>query len=654
MKQHTMISGYEYDALMSSLRVSVSKHLLDVFYTLIWANDYYYDLIGYTKEEYEEKFENNPQKYYASHGLLSELGKIAAVVSRAVSEGKGGYSLDTRMPVKGGGFLWIRMAGTFTDEYVDGKQVSYTVMSDIDDLVRIQTDQSITYNNIPGFVAKFLVSRGKRLKIVYANDQFREFFGSDGILDDANEMFRLNMEKNAEVLENLWEDIRQTKPLHFLTQLQNRRGQTLWMQVSGECVETLADGCVYLLIYIDVTDVTGLKEIQKKLEAALDAAEKANRAKTIFLSHMSHDIRTPINGVLGMTDIALRNIDDRERLVDCLKKIDSSSHHLLSLINDVLDMSRIESGKVVIEDKPFYVSVLLDGCYSVVAGQAIQKNIRIETDFSPIEADVLEGDEIRLRQILINILGNAVKFTPEGGQIFFSASTVSENEREASLTVCVRDTGVGMSPEYQERIFEPFSQETASGRSEYQGTGLGMAIVKQLLDIMGGKISLKSAPGKGSEFTVRFVLPFGNAEKLEKSKSSEEIDLSGLRVLIAEDNEMNMEIARYILESGFAEVTPVFDGKAALELFKEKPAGTFDVILMDVMMPVMDGLQATRAIRACGKPDAKKIPILAMTANAYAEDRQAALDAGMDRHLAKPVEREDLLRALSDVTKNSR
>ena len=246
-------------------------------------------------------------------------------------------------------------------------------MSDIDDLVRIQTDQSITYNNIPGFVAKFLVSRGKRLKIVYANDQFREFFGSDGILDDANEMFRLNMEKNAEVLENLWEDIRQTKPLHFLTQLQNRRGQTLWMQVSGECVETLADGCVYLLIYIDVTDVTGLKEIQKKLEAALDAAEKANRAKTIFLSHMSHDIRTPINGVLGMTDIALRNIDDRERLVDCLKKIDSSSHHLLSLINDVLDMSRIESGKVVIEDKPFYVSVLLDGCYSVVAGQAIQK-----------------------------------------------------------------------------------------------------------------------------------------------------------------------------------------------------------------------------------------------------------------------------------------
>ena len=267
---------------------------------------------------------------------------------------------------------------------------------------------------------------------------------------------------------------------------------------------------------------------------------------------------------------------------------------------------------------------------------------------------MLEGDEIRLRQILINILGNAVKFTPEGGQIFFSASTVSENEREASLTVCVRDTGVGMSPEYQERIFEPFSQETASGRSEYQGTGLGMAIVKQLLDIMGGKISLKSAPGKGSEFTVRFVLPFGNAEKLEKSKSSEEIDLSGLRVLIAEDNEMNMEIARYILESGFAEVTPVFDGKAALELFKEKPAGTFDVILMDVMMPVMDGLQATRAIRACGKPDAKKIPILAMTANAYAEDRQAALDAGMDRHLAKPVEREDLLRALSDVTKNSR
>ena len=636
-KRKKDITGYEYDELMSTLRVSVSKHFLDESFSLVWANDYYYELIRYTKEEYEEKFYNNPQLYYTYHHFESELEKIREAVIEALAAGKHGYAIVTRMPTNGGSYLWVRLSGSFTDEYIDGKQVSYTVMSDIDDLVRMQTEQSITYNNIPGFVARFAVDEEKHLKLLYANDHFVGFFGCNKPLDETNDVFLKNIKLNAEKIDELWPLIKEGKPIRFLARVENRKGDTLWMQISGECVDRIAGQFIYLLIYIDVTDVTGLREMQKKLEAALAAEEKANRAKTVFLSHMSHDIRTPINGIMGMTDIALRNIDDRARISDCLAKINSASQHLLGLVNDVLDMSRIESGKVQIDGKPFSVLTLLDGCCSVIMGQTIKKQITLQTDFSRLQQTLLKGDELHLRQILINILGNAVKFTPSGGKVMFTASSKKISDAEAEFIAVIRDNGIGMSREFQSRIFEPFSQEEENG-SSYRGTGLGMSIVKQLLELMGGKIEVKSTPGEGSTFTVRLLLPVDTEERGEKGEKNFAEDLTGIRILLAEDNELNMEIALYLLEDRKARVTPVSNGREAVDTFVKNPRGSFDIILMDIQMPVMDGYEATRKIRSVNRPDAKKIPIIAMTANAFTEDVQAALDAGMNAHIAKPID----------------
>lgn len=412
---------------------------------------------------------------------------------------------------------------------------------------------------------------------------------------------------------------------------------------------------VSVMLYLVVRFRAGQERIRQQtqvneaLREAAQAAQEASRAKSVFLSHMSHDIRTPINGIMGMADIATRNRGDEGRVTDCLEKITSASHHLLGLVNDVLDMSRIESGKVQLADKPFHVEALLDGCYSVVAGQASERQLCLRRDFSGVTQQLLRGDELHLRQILINILGNAIKFTPEGGEVSFTAADEAA-AGQAALTIVIRDNGIGMSEEFQKRIFEPFSQAEDDGRSKYQGTGLGMSIVKQLLDLMGGSIELQSAPGQGSTFTVRLRLPIEDVPAAAKEAACTAADLAGLRVLLVEDNELNMEIAQFVLEECGVRVTPAWNGKEAVELFVNGPQHGFDVILMDVMMPVMDGLQAARAIRASGKSDAGTVPIVAMTANAYEEDRRAALEAGMNRHLAKPLEREELIRALCELS----
>ena len=392
-----------------------------------------------------------------------------------------------------------------------------------------------------------------------------------------------------------------------------------------------------------------LREAAQAAAEAAQAAEEANRAKSVFLSHMSHDIRTPINGIMGMTDIALRNMGNQSRIADCLGKISIASDHLLGLINDVLDISRIESGKVEIENAPFCLDDLLEGCYSVVAGQAAEKKLVLYKDFSGITCHHLSGDELHLRQILINILGNAIKFTPEEGKVEFLAEDRITGSGESELTMIIRDNGIGMSEEFQKKIFEPFSQAEGAARNKYNGTGLGMSIVKQLVDLMGGKIDLQSAIGKGSTFTVQLRLPVEEAPAQRESSDGEADYLSGLHVLLAEDNELNMEIACYILEECGMEVTPAWNGQEALDQYVQQEAGSFDIILMDVMMPVMDGVEAARAIRSSGKPDAEEILIVAMTANAYAEDGKITMAAGMNRHLAKPIEREELIRTLSEL-----
>ena len=382
------------------------------------------------------------------------------------------------------------------------------------------------------------------------------------------------------------------------------------------------------------------------LKDAADAANAASIAKSDFRSHRSHDIRTPMNGIMGMTEIALKNIDDKDRVLDCLQKIDGSSGHLLSLVNDVLDMSRIESGKVQISHKPLNILELLRHCSSIISGQLQGRDIMFTEEFQNIENPHILGDELHLRQVLINILGNAVKFTPDGGRIYFRVREFSAEGEAARFHIEIEDTGIGMKPEFLPHIFEPFAQEDGGNRSSYKGTGLGMTITKKFMDLMGGTVEVQSEPGKGTLFRLELPVEIDREWQGEQESAGQQTTLAGARVILAEDNDLNMEIAVFMLESLEIEVTAVTDGKAALDAFAAAAPGTFDGILMDVMMPVMDGLTATREIRALEREDAGVIPIIAMTANAYDEDRRKCMEAGMDAHMSKPIDGEVLRKML--------
>ena len=384
------------------------------------------------------------------------------------------------------------------------------------------------------------------------------------------------------------------------------------------------------------------KEAEKsraKIEEALEKAEAASSAKSVFLANMSHDIRTPINGIMGMVTLA-RKEEMSESVSNYIGKIDVASNHLLSLVNDVLDMSRIESGKTVIETDATDIAMVIDNCCSIVKGQIEEKDIRFINEIN-VEHSRLFVDVLHLRQVLINILGNAIKFTPAGGTVELHAVETGYADGKATIRFVIKDTGIGMSKEFIEHIFEPFSQENNGSRANYKGTGLGMSISNQLIELMGGTIAVESVKGQGSTFTVTLPFEVDTSEKplYEQKKETVSVrNLNGLKILLAEDNELNMEIAVALLEDAGATVRQAEDGKIAYEAFINSEKGTFDVILMDIMMPNMNGYEATRAIRASGHPDAAKIPIIAMTANAFDEDKIKAIEAGFNAHTSKPVD----------------
>ncbi len=396
------------------------------------------------------------------------------------------------------------------------------------------------------------------------------------------------------------------------------------------------------------------EESNRILKAAAEDARSANRAKSEFLSHMSHDIRTPINGIMGMTELALKNVSDRAWVEDCLGKISNSSQHLLSLINDVLDMSRIESGKVTLNSAPMNMDAVTDECASIIGGQLLERDLELIREFDDFAQAHLIGDELRLRQVLINILGNAVKFTPDGGRIWFRVKETGSADGKASFHFEIEDTGIGMKQEFLKHIWDPFAQEDGGSRTSYKGTGLGMAITKQFVEMMGGTISVESQLNVGSKFVIDLSLDIDpHAAEAAGTPEEAELHLEGMRVLLVEDNEINMEIAQYLLEDVGIAVTCAENGQLALEQFQSHEAGSFDVILMDIMMPVMNGLDAARAIRALDRPDAKTIPIVAMTANAYDEDVRHAREAGMNGHLAKPIDTAMLYRTLSELYRSA-
>ena len=397
------------------------------------------------------------------------------------------------------------------------------------------------------------------------------------------------------------------------------------------------------------------KSLEQKniaLQLAVQRETKANLAKREFLFNMSHDIRTPMNAIIGFTALAQTHIDDRGQVEDYLKKISVSSQHLLSLINDVLDMSRIESGKVTLEAKPVHLPELVRELRDIVQAVVSEKDLSLTLDTVGVKNEDVIADPLRLEQILINVLANAVKFTPDGGQIgLWIVQKDTAPAGYADFEFHIKDNGIGMSEEFQKHIFEQFARERTSTVSKIQGTGLGMAITKSLVDMMGGRITVKSGQGKGSEFTISLRFPIGEAKTEQTPPAAKASAFTGKKLLVVEDNELNLEIASTLLKEAGFEVDTAENGKIAVEKVEAASADRYDLILMDIQMPEMDGYEATRRIRAL--PDAKKaaLPIVAMTANAFEDDRKNALHAGMNGHIAKPLDIQKLFQVLSELLK---
>lgn len=776
----------EYSLLTELMGVSVSKHLLDAHLTLLWANDAYYELIGYPKEEYEALFHNRPDLYLADCPETAQI--ITDKISNAIVNQTNGYEVVVHMPVKGG-MKWVKIATTFTDQLVDGINIAYMIMTDIDDSIQEQLIKSITYESIPGFVSQQKICRDGRLVLLEANKKFADFVGLDenevtsyvpfsSISDDEKSILKKN-------ILCMWQGL----PVYFTFHTKDRYGMNVCMQISGKCLRWEADEPVYLFVYIDVTEQYVLqKKLQQQsvqLQKALQLAEKANNAKSDFLSSMSHDIRTPMNAIMGMIMIAKANINNQEKFFDCLGKIESSSKLLLSLINAVLDMSKIESGKLVLSKQDINIGNLMEELVAMMQPQTRSKQHSLHVYMQYFKHENVWGDLQRINQVLMNILSNAIKYTPVNGQINITVKEEELDEQNGMYKFIFEDNGIGIKPEFLDKIFLPFERANDDKLTNIQGTGLGMSISYKIIKMMGGDIEIESEYGKGSRFTISIPLyyreqitdewintdgksilvidndeiacattchylneigvpceyAYSGPEALEKLKqnyqedkdyfaiivdlkmpgmngletirhiwrilgihipiiilSSYDIeeyeedarvmkvdacmtkpvyksklvrilksftregkkdatsdtvfkltnaDYSGKRILLVEDNELNREIAVEILSATGATVDTATNGLEAVEIMRKVPIDYYNLILMDIQMPVMDGYEATQKIRFLPHLDMIQLPIVAMTANAFSEDIVNAIKAGMNNHLSKPIDIKALMKVLN-------
>ena len=494
----------------------------------------------------------------------------------------------------------------------------------------------------------FLMVDANDLRVEYVSPNIEKLVGisEQQVLDDIHEIEHLiRTDESVHILDQLSTILPGEQREWDREYIHQKTGEELWFRVVVFCTDIQGEK-KYIL---DLSDRTKDKKINQRLEDAFHTAENANRAKTTFLNNMSHDIRTPMNAIIGFTNIAMKHEPEPE-VRGCLEKIRESSDHLLTLINDVLDISRIESGKIKFAPIGVDIVEVADTVLSIMYGFLSNRNITFHTHLAIPETRYVLADAVRIREVLVNILGNAVKFTGDGGSITFTSDYLpGADDRHMIVRYRVTDTGVGMTKEFVKHIFDEFSQEESSARTYYKGSGLGMAISKRYVDLMGGNISVESEKGKGSTFTVELPLELTEADKVQKQASpGDSTDLAGVKILMAEDNDLNAEIAMVQLEELGIHITRASDGKEALKIFASNQPGTFDIIFMDIMMPKMNGYEATKAIRALqNRPDARTIPIIAMTANAFAEDVQASLDAGMNGHLSKPIVIDEVVKTIA-------
>jgi len=422
----------------------------------------------------------------------------------------------------------------------------------------------------------------------------------------------------------------------------------------------LVAGAVFLLIFLYTYFVYQKSKAQEQkqkqlLMKAAEEADAANKAKSAFLLNISHDIRTPMNAIIGFTNIALHQ-NSVSDIHDNLEKVQESSDHLLSLLNDVLDFSRIESGKVIISPEPVDITQLIDNVQAIMNGLLYNRDLKFEVHRERLKNPYVLADVARIREVLVNLLGNAVKFTKDGGKITLGCSSyLGMDEKHIIVRYVVQDNGIGMSEEFQKELFKPFSQEDdANARTNYKGTGLGMAITQKYVDMMGGSIAVESKKGVGTTFTVE--IPLELTEQVIESEQKQPLhrDLTSVHVLMAEDNDLNADLATIMLEDAGMTVTRASDGKEVVDLFKNHSRGTYDLILMDIMMPNMNGHQATKAIRAMGidRPDAVTIPIIALSANAFIDDIQESLDSGMNDHISKAINMEEVTDTIAKYIKH--
>lgn len=433
--------------------------------------------------------------------------------------------------------------------------------------------------------------------------------------------------------------------------------QGIWRRATFIVQNRDTDDDVTEILYVtQIIDDYKQKELayQQELVKAVESANQANTAKTDFLNRMSHDIRTPLNGILGMLDIAQKNETNPKALLECHEKMRTAAFHLKALVNDVLDMQRMETDRFFLEQIPFDIREILDNCWSMLEAQASRLDITLKK-IKPgsLKYPYLIGSPLHIRQIFMNLLSNAIKYNKPGGSISVHAKIIRQVHQNVIYKFIISDTGIGISPEFQKHIFEPFAQEDTGARTIYKGTGLGMAIVHRLVQEMGGTIQLKSEKNVGSTFTR--ILPF-TIDEHQPSASAETAtdtpaDLTDLHILVVEDNELNLEIAVFSLEAAGLNVSTAINGLEAVRLFEKSKPYEYDIILMDIMMPVMNGLDATKAIRGLSRPDATTVPIIALSANAFAEDIQKSKNAGINEHLAKPLEMDKVLKVIASYCK---